>query len=254
MILLRTGIISSSRKKLTAEQQITKNYSTISEATISEETALMDFTDGLVADGIYNDFIAFWPLVGNSIDNKRFNLIDPADDPSSFRLTWGSVIPLNHAKGIQMQGGSGILTSIDPSLMSGALTSGAGAYVQDTNHQYFFGSDVAGYIYTIGFGDIGKVWVNIFGQSNGVTHAPVSGLLYGVRVNGTTVKSYQGDTELTSETVAINNVPSCNLYVSASGTYVASSFFVLNTVWDATKRTAFKNRMNTLMTALGRNV
>jgi hypothetical protein len=238
---------------VTPEMAVTFNYATLSGATPTERDALIAFTNGLVADNLYNDFIAFWPLVGSSAVNKRFNLMDPLDEDSSFRLAWGSAsTPLNHAKGLQMQGTSGHSTFIDPSLLSGLPTVGMGAYAQDALHQYFFLSGTGG-VMGLGFGDAGKVYVNIGAQALGVPKTTPTGLLYGFRTDTNTVKSYQGDTEFTSETLAIGvGFPSTSLVIVPWGGYVASAFFVINTAWDATKRTAFKNRMNTLMTALGR--
>jgi hypothetical protein len=236
----------------TGERLVTSNYCDLCGATSAERTALLTFTDGMVEDGLYNLFPFFAPLVGNSVANKAFNMMDPLNDAAAFKLNYVGT-PANHSKGLQWQSNQGATIDIDVSLFSGIPTIGGGCYSQDTNLRYAFLR--TGSPFSIGFNDGGKNYVSIFAGATGVTETPTTGLLFGQREDLNTVKSYNDNVEITSETVSFSSYTGAeNLTVDGQNNPVMSCYFLIAGLLDATKRTNFTNRMTTLMTDLGRAI
>jgi hypothetical protein len=236
----------------TGERLVTSEYCNLSGATYSERSKLLAFTSGLVDDGIYDAFLSIHPLVGSTIANKAFNMLDPIDNSRAFKLLYTGT-PLNHAKGLQWQSNQGATIELDPSLMSGIPNIGGGVYAQDTNLQYAYLR--TGAAFNIGFNDGGKTYVSVFASATGIIHAAQTGLLYGWRQDASTVKSYRNDTERTSEASAFSSYTGASsITVYGQGNPLVSMYFILNRNLDATERANFSNRVNALMTALGRVV
>jgi hypothetical protein len=236
----------------TGERLVTSNYCDLCGATSAERTALLNFTDSMVADNLYDLFPFIAPLVGNSANNKRFNMMDPLDDAAAFRLNYTGT-PINHAKGLQWQSNQGATIDLDASLLSGIPEIGGGVYAQDTNLRYAFLR--TGSAFNIGFNDGGKTYIAIFASAVGVTDTPETGLLFGQREDVNTVKSYKDNAEKTSESSAFSSYTGAeSLIVDGQNNPVASCYFIMCRKLSPTERTNFTNHMNTLMTALGRAI
>lgn len=69
-------------------QEITNflNITGITDETIID--AIQTLYDSLVSNGLWNKFVAIYPFVGGSADTHKYNLKDPRDDDSAYRLTF----------------------------------------------------------------------------------------------------------------------------------------------------------------------
>lgn len=247
-----TSILAPPLVTLDGALLVTANYCNLAGATSLERSYLNDFTAGMVEDGLYNLFPFIAPLVGNSANNKRYNLKDPGINPNRFTIQFTGT-PLNHAKGLQWQSNQGGTLQLQTNLLSGVPLIGGGCYSQDTNLRYAFIS-VGNSDFNVGFNDGGKTYLGIGNSSAGVTATATTGLLYGQREDANTVKSYKDTTERTSETLGINNFSSTSLILDGLNNPVMSGYFINNAPLDATQRTNFTNHYTNLMTGLGRNV
>jgi hypothetical protein len=236
----------------TGERLVTSNYCDLCAATSAERTALLNFTDAMVEDGLYDLFPFFAPLVGSSIANKAFNMMDPYDDSAAFKLNYtGS--PANNSKGLHWQSNQGATIDLDASLLSGIPEIGGGVYAQDTNLRYAFLR--TGSAFNIGFNDGGKTYIAIFASAAGVTDTLETGLLFGQREDMSTVKSYKDNTEKTSEASAFSSYTGAeSLIVDGQNNPVVSCYFIMCRKLSSTERTNFTNHMTTLMSALGRAI
>jgi hypothetical protein len=250
LFLIRT--ILSRRTEPTVESEarlVTSNYCDLAGATEDERTALLTFTTSMVDDGLYEHLLLFAPLVGDSVNNKRFNMVYPLDDVDAFRLTYTGT-PSNHASGLEWTSNQGATITLEPELMSGIPTVCGGAYFLDTDYRYAF---ISGSEFNIGY-DGGKYYAGIGNTALGVTATKQDGLIYGQRESSTTVKVYNDTTLLTTETLSVNAWTQTSITIDGQGNPVVGCYFIFNTFLDATQRANFSTHINTLMTALGRNV
>jgi hypothetical protein len=53
----------------------------------TEENAIIEFIDSLKSEGIYEKFIAIYPMLGSTYASMKWNMVNPVDSNGAFRLT-----------------------------------------------------------------------------------------------------------------------------------------------------------------------
>lgn len=250
----------------------------------TEEGAMEDFVFALKSEGIYNKFLAIYPMLGNNINTMKWNLINPADTDGAYRLTpvvgAGSII--YSSTGITCSSGAAINTHIVPSVAMSYDTNSMGIYVnENTADGYdmgvFMGETNVTFKLLYIAGRIIAASPDMSKSGNGVGFATVDytgttdakGFWINNRSNDQEHRLYKNGAILGSVNtyqVFNSNFPTISIYLGGirgqddiGNGFVLSSGrkfcfgFVGNSFLLPTEITAFNNAVNSLITALGRN-
>jgi hypothetical protein len=239
----------------------------------TEQTALDTFVTSLKGYGIWSKMKAVYPIMGTTATQQKFNLVNPQDTNSAYRITFAGGW-VHSATGMQ---GNGSNTTANPNLIpSSVLTT------NNTHISYYIGTDTAaGNKIEMGVG-VGGTLVPIMLLSakytgnlsyscaynlstNQITaaNADARGFYVGSRTTSTSHKLYKDGSVLATDTNANpNTLPTQGMIIGAlnsNGSIVQYSdrqyrFISIGDGLNDTEVSNFRTAVQTLQTALGRQV
>lgn len=246
--------------ELSAELLVTQAYCDLVEATEDERAALMAFTQSAVDSGWYDKLIMFNPLVGAdtiaaTIDLKRYQMLDPQDLDSAYRLT-PSGTGLASAKGMNVNGDSAdtINTHVLGETIAGAPQIGCSWYVQSPIRRLF---STPGF--NINVYDGGSSYPSIGDNSTGKVYSGsnVGGLWFVQREDADHVKIYvEGVQKIDDDTMpGVTNLTGVGdiLLKPLDGTFEVS-MLAIHKEFTGAEITSYTTAVNALMSALGRDI
>lgn len=232
------------------------------------QSAVDAFIIAIKAANLWTNAKAFYLIVGGTAATHKWNARDPRDLDAAYRLTFGGT--WTHSA-LGMKGTGGPLDHhADTKFLANALPSNAGAF-----GVYITENDSGGYC-EIGANNAGGMEATIYSRYSGTTFMNFGTASYALsagssdsrglwtcgRVDGSTSKAWKNSTEISSSNHAVT-LPANEFYLGArnnNGTPVNRSpvriafAFITADAWDTTKQTAIYNAVQTLETALSRNV
>ena len=72
----------------------------------TQQSAIQTLVTDLKTAGIYSKFIAFWPFVGGTASQHKYNLIDPRDLDAAYRVTFNGTLT-HSSTGVKGDGSTG---------------------------------------------------------------------------------------------------------------------------------------------------
>ena len=241
------------------------------------KNAINAFVIGMKADGLWTKMRAVYPFVGGTASTHKFNLKNPVDSDGAFRMVFnGSVI--HNANGVTFDGVSGygdtkfainnFNSNIDMSYgfynrspYNLASTGGLDFGVYGLGAQ----STISGYLHRFYPSGFGLDWDTNAPKQNPAEGQPY-GFLGGVIRGASDSEIYRNGVSRLAQTTFINNsLPSSGQpwYLGAVNTQGGSasdytnynySFAYLSDAISDAEMTNFYNRVQTMQTALGRQV
>ena len=166
-----------------ADAQAFLTATSITDALIS--SAINTLVLGLKSGNLWGRMKGLYPLVGGTVDKNKYNLKDPKDADSSFRLSFINS-PTHSSNGIAFNGTSQYaVTHIVPSSHLEQNSASIGLYLRsDFNRQAGSGVEVSLLLYPKWTDGSALAWINT-GTNVGKSRTTSKGFVAGSRVNST---------------------------------------------------------------------
>jgi hypothetical protein len=233
------------------------------------KNAINAFVIGMKADGLWTKMRAVYPFVGGTASTHKFNLKNPVDSDAAFRMTFTGGVTHN-ANGVTFNGTTGYGdTKFDIADFPAINNNSQGLYIRSTYSPGDSGFDFG--VYKGGF-HLNFIWAasaRFYGNTTAtfLTWTNVAGQPYGFIsgiVNGSSYEVYKNGVSANTGTTANDLPPAAgqNWFLGATndaGTPTDFSnrnyafAFLGETLSDA-EMTNLYNRVQTMQTALGRQV
>jgi len=186
----------------------------------AQRQAIYALVAGLKANGTWSKYLAIYPFVGGTADSHKYNLKDPQNLDSSYRITWsGSVI--HNSTGVSSTSGGYGNTNLNPTAAGMSVGSVSLATYQEVgtvDNTVSIGLEAASPFAEWALSATTSGFYPII-TSNGVyplDSGPDAGLFVATRSNATTVQGYNNGQATVDSAQASTVIPNLSFYLLAS--------------------------------------